>query len=141
VKDVKTCVVAQTKDFRAAWYVGVGVLGVAAGVIAFNTFSPRYEATESGMESYFSAIQAKQLEYFTKTKNHAANVEQLTPLGLAAPPQGFTVDYRGSSPLDYCWLGKVQGSVFWFTVSKDVVQRTTLPSDGPPPLSCAKPKP
>jgi hypothetical protein len=138
---MEACDVAQTRNSRTAWIVGAGVVAVAAGAIAFNSFSVHYAPTESGMESYLSAIQQKQLEYFTKTKNHAANVGELTPIGLASPPDGFTVDYRGSSPLDYCWLGKVRGTPFWFTVSKDAVQRTTLLSDGPPPISCAKPKP
>jgi hypothetical protein len=139
--NVKACGVAQTKNSKAGWIIGAGIAATAAGAVAFNTFSVHYAPTESGMESYLSAVQQKQLEYFTKNKNHASNVEALTAIGLTKPPDGFTIDYRGSSPLDYCWLGKVRGIPLWFTVSKDAVQRTTLPSDGPPPISCARPKP
>jgi hypothetical protein len=119
-------------------FVGVGVLALAAGVVAYTLFSgqSRFPASEAGLQNYLAEVQAKQFEYETKNQGFAARLEDLTAVGLPALPEGFTVDYRGSSPLDYCWLGKVQGGEKWFTVSKDAVKRTDLPMDGAPPVSC-----
>jgi hypothetical protein len=123
---------------RVGVFIGVGVLALAAGVAAYNLFpsATRFPSSEEGLRNYLAEVQAKQFEYETKHQGFAAKLEDLTAVGLPPLPQGFTVDYRGSSPLDYCWLGKVEGGEKWFTVSKVGVKRTELPMDGAPPVSC-----
>jgi hypothetical protein len=129
---------SQPKQPRVGVFIGVGILALAAGIAAYN-FLPnttKFPASEAGLQRYLAELQTKQLEYETKNRNYAAKLEDLIALGLPAPTPEFTVDYRGSSPLDYCWLAKVQGGEKWFTVSKGAVKRTELAMDGAPPVSC-----
>jgi type II secretory pathway pseudopilin PulG len=117
----------------------VGILAVAAGVAAYTLLpNQRYPDSEAGLRDYLAQVQSKQFEYQTQRQNFAAKLEDLQPLGLNPVPEGFTIDYRGSSPLDYCWLGKAQNVPVWFTLSKDGVKRTELPRDGAPPISCRR---
>ncbi len=130
--------IPANRSSKPGVFVGVGVFALALGVAGYTLLSgTRYANSEDGLRGYLESVQQKQLEYQLKHAGFAAKIEDLTPIGLADVPEGFTVDYRGSSPLDYCWLGKAQTGKTWFTVSKLAIHRTILPKDGVPPVTCA----
>ena len=98
---------------------------IALGAIAFALFGTRYAANESGLEGYLIALQQKQLEYFTKRRVYAVQLEDLNAVGLARLPNGFTVTRLESAPTSYCWAGRVLGDPIGFVVSSKGVKRSS----------------
>ena len=98
---------------------------IALGAIAFALFGTRYADSESGLESYLMALQQKQLEHFTKRRVYASTLEELTAIGLASLPDGFTVTKLEFSSAEFCWAGKWLGDPVQFTVSPEGVKRSS----------------
>jgi len=98
---------------------------IALGAVAFALFGTRYAASEAGLEGYLVALQQKQLEHFTKRRVYADTLEELTAIGLASLPDGFTVTKLESSSAAFCWAGKRLGDPVQFTVSPFGVKRSS----------------
>ena len=98
---------------------------IALGASAFALFGTRYAASESGLESYLIALQQKQLEYFTKRRVYAVQLEDLNAIGLARAPDSFTITRLESSSAAFCWSGKRMGDPVQFTVSSEGVKRSS----------------
>jgi hypothetical protein len=137
--------VADQKSLRSAWFWGAGIGIVAVfGVVTVVVNQPKTAIPVSGIaprlapkvssaaiEQYAALILDSQKTFFAAHKQYASRLEQLK-LG---PSSGVIVDYRGSSPMGFCWLVRTQGDV-WYTVSQRHVNRTTQPITAPPPISC-----
>lgn len=108
---------------------GVGIAAalalIALGAVASALFGTRYQSNELGLESFLMALQQKQLEFFTKRRVYAVTLEQLNAIGLAHPPNGFTVTRLESTGNAFCWAGRVLGNPVGFVVSSRGVKRSS----------------
>ena len=93
--------------------------------------SPSTLISSDEIEQYAARILEGQKAFFAVHKQYANRLGQLK----LAPTAGMIVDYRGSSPLGFCWLVRTQGGV-WYTISQRRVNRTAQPITAPPPISC-----
>ena len=111
---------------------GVGIAAavalIALGAAAFALFGTRYANSEAGLEGYLMALQQKQLEHFTKHRVYASSLEELSAIGLARVPEGFTIAKLESSYAGFYWTGRRLGDPVQFTVSPEGVQRSSATS-------------
>ena len=89
-------------------------------------------ATSAAIESYAALVLKAQKKFFIAQQRYASTLEQLK---LEAPTPGVTIDYRGSSPLGFCWLART-GSGVWYTISQTRVARSDQAVSAAPPISC-----
>ncbi len=89
-------------------------------------------ASSSAIEGYATLILKAQKTFFAAQKSYASTLEQLK---IEVPPPGVTVDYRGSSPLGFCWLART-GNGVWYTISQTRVARSEQAISARPPTAC-----
>ena len=82
--------------------------------------------------TYAERVLEAQRVFYSTRKRYASDLEQLR---LGSPVTGVTIDYRGSSPLGFCWLARGSQGV-WYTISQLRVNRTAQPVTAPPPITC-----
>jgi hypothetical protein len=93
--------------------------------------SPATIVSSAAVEQYAARVLVAQKSFFALGQRYASRVEQLK----LEPPTGVTVDYRGSSPLGFCWLARTNHGV-WYTISQDRVNRSQQPIAAAAPISC-----
>jgi hypothetical protein len=118
---------------------GVAIIAIGA-VVGFGLRAGTTQGvTPTELRAFLSEVSQAQTQHKTQSNTYAADLETLVKAGLRPAPVGITVDYRGSSPLGYCWVSRAIGVPVWFTVSQVGVAETDLPSSGPPPTICKAP--
>jgi hypothetical protein len=119
--------------------LGVALIALSA-VVAINLRAATVQPSTTGdLRAFLTDLATAQTQHKTQFNTYAADLETLVKAGLRTPPRDITVDYRGSSPLGYCWVGRAAGASVWFTVSQVGVAETELPTNGPPPAICKAP--
>ena len=88
--------------------------------------------TAERIEAYAKRILEAQKAFFSVHQQYASDLKQLQ---FGSPIAGLTIDYRGSSPLGFCWLARTSNGV-WYTISQDRVNRSAQSVTAPPPISC-----